>query len=135
VSCISDCVLNVLKGNVELTGCVKRKLSKQMLALRRLVDRCVPLQGKKLLIVQRGFFLLHQLTAILPTHASLIYQVTLVILNKMFLVLAEEYHPPAKKGRHRQHPHTEWINLRNKHRDAELRRNARTKETADYINK
>jgi len=31
-----------------------------------------------------------------------------------------------------QHPHTEWIKLRTKHREAELQRNARTKEIADY---
>ena len=54
VNSISECVLNVLNGNVALTGCVKRKLSKHRLALRKLVDRHVPLQGKELLIVQRG---------------------------------------------------------------------------------
>ena len=31
---ISECVLNVLNGNVALTCCVKRKLSKHRLALR-----------------------------------------------------------------------------------------------------
>ena len=72
VNCISDCALNVMNGNVALTGCVKRKLSKHRLALRRLFDRCVPLQGKKRLIVQRGF-LLPLLTAVLPTLASLIF--------------------------------------------------------------
>jgi hypothetical protein len=71
VNCISECVLNVLHGNVALTGCVKRKLSKHRLALRRLVDRRVPLQGKEQLILQRGNFLLPLLTTILPTLASL----------------------------------------------------------------
>ena len=71
VNCISECVLNVLNGNVALTGCVKRKLSKHRLALRRLVDRRVTLQGKKRLIVQRGGFLLPLMKAILPTLASL----------------------------------------------------------------
>ena len=56
----------------------------------------------------------------------------------MYLVPAEEYHTPAKKGRPprrrtKQHHHTEWIMLRTKHREAELRRNARTKEIADYM--
>ena len=51
VDCISERVLNVLNGNVALTGCEKRKLSKHMLALRKLVDRQVPLQGKKRLTV------------------------------------------------------------------------------------
>ena len=67
-------------------------------------------------------------------------QVTVVMLNKMYLVPAEEYRssPPAKKGRParrrtKQHPHTDWIQLCTKHREAELRRNAWTKEIADYM--
>jgi hypothetical protein len=71
-NCISECALNVLNVNVALTGCVKLKLSKHRLALRRLVDRRVPLQGKKRFIFQRGGFLLPLLTSILPTLASLI---------------------------------------------------------------
>jgi len=57
----------------------------------------------------------------------------------MYLVPAEEYHPHTKRGRiprrrrTKQHAHTEWIKLRIKHREAELRRNARTKENADYM--
>ena len=62
------------------------------------------------------------------------------MLHKMYLVPVEEYHPtpPAKKVRppHRstkQQPHTEWIKLRSKHREAELQRNARTNEIAYYM--
>jgi len=61
----------------------------------------------------------------------------------MYFVQAEEYHPsppPAKKGfslfHHRtieHHHHTEWIKLRTKHREAELQRNAWTKEIVDYM--
>ena len=46
LNCISECVWKFLNGNVALTGCVKRKLSKHKLALRKLVDRRVPLQCK-----------------------------------------------------------------------------------------
>jgi len=92
VNCISECVLNVLNGNVLLTCCVKRQLSKHRIALRKLVDRRVQLQGKKRLIVKRGGLNLPLLTAILPTLASLIAsQVTLVVLHKMYLVPAEGY--------------------------------------------
>ena len=49
VNCISECVLNVLNSNVSLT-----QVSKHRLALRKLVDRHVLLQGKKLFIVQGG---------------------------------------------------------------------------------
>ena len=57
----------------------------------------------------------------------------------MYLVPAEEYHPHTKRGRPprrrrtKQHHNSEWIKLRTKHREAELRRNARTKEIADYM--
>jgi len=65
------------------------------------------------------------------------------MLHKIYLVPAKEYHPsppPAKKGRSsrrrrptKHHPHTERIKLRTKHREAELQRNARIKEIADYM--
>jgi len=72
VNCISQSVLNVLNGNVALTGCVNRKLSKHKLALRKLVNKQVPITGKKILILQRGGFILPLLTAILPTLANLV---------------------------------------------------------------
>jgi len=51
VNCISECVFNFLNGNIALTGCVKLMLSKHKLALRKLVDKQVPLSGKKRLIL------------------------------------------------------------------------------------
>jgi len=56
----------------------------------------------------------------------------------MYLLPAEEYHSHTKRGcssrrRTKQQPHTEWIKLRTKPREVELRRNARTKEIADYM--
>ena len=75
------------------------------------------------------------------------------MLHTMYLVPAEDYHPsppPAKRVSKRplprslrralprrrstkQHPHNELMKLCTKHREAELRRNARTKEIADYM--
>jgi len=72
VNCISECVLNVLNGNIALTGCDRRKLRKHNLALRKHVDKQVPLSGKKRLIVQRGGFLLPLLECVLPTLGVLI---------------------------------------------------------------
>jgi len=54
VNCISECVLNVLNGNIKLTGCDTRTLQKHKAALRKVSDRRVPLAFKKKLIVQRG---------------------------------------------------------------------------------
>jgi len=71
VNCISECVLNVLNGNIKMTGCDTRKLQKHKAALRKFVDRHVPLSSKKKLIVQRGGFLLPLLSSVLPTLASL----------------------------------------------------------------
>jgi hypothetical protein len=74
VNSICECVLNVLNGNVKLSDCVKRKLRKQKNVLRKVVDKRVPISGKKKLIVQRGGFLLPLLSAVLPALATLIFK-------------------------------------------------------------
>jgi len=38
VNTISECILNVLNGNIKLTGCSKRKLRKHKAALRKVAD-------------------------------------------------------------------------------------------------
>ena len=73
VNSISECVLNVLNGNVKLSGCSTRNLRKYKALLRKVADRRVPLSDKKKLIVQRGGFLLPLLSAVLPAIASLIF--------------------------------------------------------------
>jgi len=72
VHCKSKCILNVLNGNIKLTGCDTRKLQKHKAALRKISDNHVPLSAKKKLIEQRGGFLLPLLSANLPSLASLI---------------------------------------------------------------
>jgi len=72
VKCISECVLNVLNGNIKLLGCNMPKLKKYMSAFRKVADRNVSLSGKKRLIVQRGGFLVPLMSSILPTIGSLI---------------------------------------------------------------
>jgi len=73
-NCISECVLNVLNGNIKLTGSETSKLQKFMVALRKVSDRRVPISKKKKIIVQHGGILLPLLSAILPTLASLIFR-------------------------------------------------------------
>jgi len=51
VNCISECVLNVLKGNMKLSGSKRRKLQKYKTALRKVADRPESLSGKTRLIV------------------------------------------------------------------------------------
>jgi len=72
VNCISECMLNVLNGNIRLCDFKTRKLSKYKSALRKVSYKHVPLDIKKRLIMQREGFLLPLLSAILPTIASLI---------------------------------------------------------------
>jgi len=74
VNSICECVLNVLNGNVKLSGCVTRKLRKHKAVLRKVADKRVPISGKKKLIVQRGGFLLPLLSAVLPALATLIFK-------------------------------------------------------------
>jgi len=71
---LSECSLNLLRGNVKLTPCPKRKLRKYLLHLRKLADKRVSLSAKKKSIVQRGGFLLPLLGAVLPTIASLLFK-------------------------------------------------------------
>ena len=54
VHCISEGILNVLQGNIKLTGCDTRKLQKQKAALRKVSEKHVHLSAKKKFIVQRG---------------------------------------------------------------------------------
>ena len=74
VNSICECVLNVLNGNDKLSSCVKRKLRKHKNILRKVVDKRVPLSGKKKVIVQRRGFLLPLLSAVLPALAPLIFK-------------------------------------------------------------
>ena len=71
---ISECALNVLKGNVNLCNCKKRKLHKFRRQLRTVVDKHMPLARKKKLIIQSGRFLVPRLSAVLPTLAKLFYE-------------------------------------------------------------
>ena len=71
---ISECVLNMLNGNIELRNCPKPKLKKQKLNLRSLAYKRLPFTAKKRIIVQGGGFLLPMLTAVLPTLARLLFQ-------------------------------------------------------------
>jgi hypothetical protein len=65
IDSINECVLNVLVGNVPLTTCLKRKLQKYKLELRRLADKRVRHSAKKRLLIRKGGFLLPLLTSIL----------------------------------------------------------------------
>ena len=47
LNCISECVLNVLNGNIKLPGCVTRKLQKHKAALRSLRQARASLQEKE----------------------------------------------------------------------------------------
>ena len=129
---ISECVLNLLHGNIRVSDCAKRKLKKFKSSLRSLVDRRLPFASMNRVIIQRGGFLLPLLSAVLPTQASLLFQPAtgnkkLMTLRKMFLVPAADYDasslhsqpPPLVKTRRvakrrktaSQHPHDKWIAL------------------------
>jgi len=74
VKSISECVLNVLRNNLQLTACQKKRLQKFKGSLRALADKRVSISSKKRLLNQRGGFLVPLLSAILPTIASLIFR-------------------------------------------------------------
>jgi len=74
VKTISECVLNVLRNNLQLTVCHKKRLQTFKGPLRALANKRVPLATKKRLINQRGGFIVPLLSAILSTIASLIFR-------------------------------------------------------------
>ena len=74
VNTISECVLNVLRGNLKLSDSQKRRLQSFRGQLRSVIGRHVPLVAKKRLINQRGGFLVPLLSAILPTLTTLIFR-------------------------------------------------------------
>src|SRR5215510_16539732 len=71
---VGECALNVLRGNVKLTKCSKRKLRKHRGVLRKIADKSVSIVNKRKIIVQRGGFLLPLLSAVLPVLASLVFR-------------------------------------------------------------
>jgi hypothetical protein len=74
VKFISECVLNVLRGNVKLTAREKKRLQKFNVPIRALADKRASLSSNKQLINQRGCFIVPLLRAILLTIASLIFR-------------------------------------------------------------
>src|SRR5215469_4562213 len=71
---VGECALNVLRGNVKLTKCSRRKLRKHKDVLRKIADKKVKIDNKRKIIVQRGGFLLPLLSAVLPFLASLVFR-------------------------------------------------------------
>jgi len=74
VKSISECVLNVLRNNLQLTECQKKRFQKFKVPLRALASKRVSISSKKRLLNQRGGFLVPLLSDILPTIASLIFR-------------------------------------------------------------
>jgi len=70
---ICECALNDLRGNIPLRTCGKRKLRIYKNSLRKVADKSVSLSAK-LVISQRGGFLLPLLFAILPTLAGNLFR-------------------------------------------------------------
>jgi hypothetical protein len=74
VKSIYECVLNVLRNNLKLTACQKKKLQKFKVPLRAIADKRVSIAAKKELLNQRGGFIVPFLRAILPTLARLLFR-------------------------------------------------------------
>lgn len=72
IHCISECILNVLRGNVTINKSQKKNLKKHAIHLRKLTSRKSTLQGRKKIIVQNGGGLL---AALLPVLATVLTQI------------------------------------------------------------
>ena len=71
VKSIGECLLNVLRDNLKLTACQKKRLRKFKFPLHALADKRVSISSK---INQKGGFLVPLLSAILLTITSLIFR-------------------------------------------------------------
>jgi len=74
IKSLGECALNVLRGNVKVGSCSRRKLRKHRGLLRKIADKSVSSAKKRKIIVQRGGFLLPLLSAVLPVLASLVFR-------------------------------------------------------------
>jgi len=66
IKSISECALNELRGNVNLTDCQMKRLRKFNGRLKTVVDKRVPLARKKRLINHRAGFFVPLLSAFCP---------------------------------------------------------------------
>ena len=73
INCISECCLNILKGNVPLTIKEKKALKKHKNKLRALVNKNISVEKKKK-IVQTGGFLSTLLVPVAAFLGKLLYK-------------------------------------------------------------
>jgi len=135
VNCISECVLNVLNGNIALTGFDTRKLRKRKLPLLKLVDKQIPLRARNDLFSVDSFYrywLLvcpRSLASLQPSNSHVMQ----VVPRPGRRLPPPPNAPIVAANDPKSCNPPQWIKLRTKHREAELRRNARTKAVADYM--
>jgi len=72
--CMSECILNVLNGNLKVSDCAKQKLKNHKSVIRKVAVKRVTSSAKKRLINQRGGFLLPLLSTVHPTLANLLFR-------------------------------------------------------------
>ncbi len=73
VDCVSECCVNILKGNVQLSPKQKSRLTKYKHKLREIAKKKVSLQQKKKIIQRGGFPLGAILTPVASVLASLLF--------------------------------------------------------------
>ena len=74
ITCLCECALNVLNGNISLKTADKRRLKKYKQNLRSLADRKLSTQKKKKTLNQKGGFLGALLTPILSALGGLLFK-------------------------------------------------------------
>ena len=149
---ISECLLNVLNGNIRVTDCAKRKLKRFKSSLRSLVDIRLPLVSRRrdnttgrlpATAIVRG--VAKPCQSAVPTSS----QQTIMTLRKMNLIPSAAYDagrllsqpPPVKtkpvakrSGRTAiQHPHDKWVALRTKLLEADINEADLMRRFADFL--
>lgn len=75
IKAISECCLNLLAGNIDLTAYQKKELKKHKHTLRHIAKKRNSLFSKKKLIIQKGGFLNFLIPAAISTISALIHGV------------------------------------------------------------
>ena len=137
MNCGSGYVLNVMNGNIKLSGFNTRKLKKYKSVFLNVADRHVSLSGKKRLIVERREFLLPLLCAIYRPREA--YEAICTSFQPINTVGDTRLLPSPRERKKRSrlkqkpNPYEKWVKMRNKIREADIRRKTRTKAMSDFL--
>ena len=132
---ICECALNVLRGNIPLTACGKRKLQKHKSSLRKLADRArlSPPSARSSI---RRWISATSIKRHIAYSGRPPVPPAAVMLREMYLVSPEQFKRCAgvkTKKCNKEHDYDKWIKMSKKIREEDVTRKAQTKNVANFL--